>query len=108
MPSPLVWRGWLRHGLPLVLCLALASGVARTPGIGPRTLHLLWTTTFVALLALPALSLLGPSWSVPILPSPRRVWAPPPRDDGGRNPCRKQSAGHARAGGLIRIPATDG
>ena len=34
-----------------------------------RTLHLVWTTAFVLLLALPVLILLGPSWSVPILPA---------------------------------------
>ena len=51
----------------LVLCLALlVTWLARRGSA--RTLHLFWTTTFVALLALPALSLLGPSWSVPILP----------------------------------------
>ena len=52
----------------LVLCLALlVTWLARRGSA--RTLHLFWTTTFVALLALPALSLLGPSWSVPILPA---------------------------------------
>ena len=34
-----------------------------------RTLHLLWTTTFAVLLALPGVSLLGPSWVLPILPA---------------------------------------
>ena len=33
-----------------------------------RTLHLLWTATFLALFALPGLSLLAPSWELPILP----------------------------------------
>ena len=52
----------------VVFCLALAlAWLAR--GGSARTLHLLWTTAFVLLLALPALSLLGPSWSVPILPA---------------------------------------
>ncbi|MXW35093.1 MAG: M56 family metallopeptidase, partial [Chloroflexi bacterium] len=52
----------------LILCLALlVTWLARRGSA--RTLHLFWTTTFVALLALPALSLLGPSWSVPILPA---------------------------------------
>ena len=51
----------------LVLCLALAlAWFARRESA--RTLHLLWTTAFVFLLALPALSLLGPSWSVRVLP----------------------------------------
>ena len=51
----------------LVLCLALALAWLARRG-SARTLHLLWTTTFVVLLALPVLSLLGPSWTVPILP----------------------------------------
>lgn len=52
----------------LVLCLALALAWLARRG-SARTLHLLWTTTFVALLALPVLSLLGPSWTVPVLPA---------------------------------------
>ena len=53
----------------LVLCLALTlAWLARRRSA--RTLHLLWTTTFVVLLALPVVSLLGPSWPVPILPVP--------------------------------------
>lgn len=50
-----------------VLCLALGLAWLARRG-SARTLHLLWTTTFGVLLALPALSLLGPSWSVPVLP----------------------------------------
>ena len=51
----------------LVLCLALGlAWLARREAA--RTLHLLWTTAFVFLLALPVVSLLGPSWRVPILP----------------------------------------
>ena len=53
----------------VVLCLALALAWLARRG-SARTLHLLWTTAFVLLLALPVLSLLGPSWSVPILPAP--------------------------------------
>ena len=51
----------------LVMCLALALAWVARRG-SARTLHLFWTTAFVLLLALPVLSLLGPSWSVPILP----------------------------------------
>ena len=51
----------------LVLCLALLVAWLARRG-SARTLHLLWTTTFVVLLALPVVSLLGPSWSVPVLP----------------------------------------
>ncbi len=35
----------------------------------PRTLHLLWTTTFILVLVLPLLGLVGPSWNVPLLPA---------------------------------------
>ncbi|MDE2782431.1 MAG: M56 family metallopeptidase [Gemmatimonadota bacterium] len=35
----------------------------------PRTLHLLWTTTFVLVVALPLLGPIGPSWNVPLLPA---------------------------------------
>lgn len=50
-----------------VLLLALALAWLARRG-SARTLHLLWTTTFVVLLALPVVSLAGPSWPVPILP----------------------------------------
>lgn len=50
-----------------VLFLALALAWLARRG-SARTLHLLWTTTFVVLLALPVVSMLGPSWPVPILP----------------------------------------
>ncbi len=35
-----------------------------------RVSHVLWTTTFALLLALPVLSLSGPAWEVPLLPAP--------------------------------------
>ncbi len=47
--------------------LALAW-VARKGPAGVR--HLLWTMTFALLLGLPFLSLFGPSWQLPLLPSP--------------------------------------
>ena len=52
----------------LLLLLALALAWLGRRG-SPRTLHLLWTTTFALVLALPLLGLFGPSWNVPILPS---------------------------------------
>ncbi len=52
----------------LVLSIALALAWFARRG-SARTLHLLWTTTFAVLLALPGLSLLGPSWVLPILPA---------------------------------------
>ena len=55
-----------RATVVLFLALALAWFARRGSA---RTLHLLWTTAFSLLLALPALSLLGPSWTVPILPA---------------------------------------
>ena len=52
----------------LVLCSALAvAWFLRRDSA--RTLHLLWTTTFAVMLVLPGLSLLTPSWSLPILPA---------------------------------------
>ena len=53
----------------LLLLLALALAWLGRRG-SPRTLHLLWTTTFALVLALPLLSLLVPSWNVPILSAP--------------------------------------
>ena len=50
-----------------LLLLALALAWLGRHG-SPRTLHLLWTTTFVLVLALPLLSPIGPSWEVPLLP----------------------------------------
>ena len=51
----------------LAVALALAWLVRRRPA---RVRHLLWTTTFALLLGLPALSLFGPAWNVPLLPAP--------------------------------------
>lgn len=51
----------------LAVALALVWLVRRRPA---RVRHLLWTTTFALLLGLPALSLFGPAWEVPLLPAP--------------------------------------
>jgi hypothetical protein len=51
-----------------LLLLALALAWLGRRG-SPRTLHLLWTTTFVLVLVLPLLGLVGPSWNVPLLPA---------------------------------------
>ncbi len=51
-----------------LLLLALALAWLGRRG-SPRTLHLLWTTTFALVLALPLLGLVGPSWNVPLLPA---------------------------------------
>ncbi len=56
----------IRATILLSAALALAW-LARKGSAGVR--HLLWTMTFALLLGLPALTLLGPSWDVPILPS---------------------------------------
>ena len=53
----------------LLLLLALALGWLGRRG-SPGTLHLLWTTTFALVLALPLLGLFAPSWNVRILPAP--------------------------------------
>ncbi len=54
-----------------VTCLLLLALVLAWLGRrgSPRTLHLLWTTTFVLVLALPFLGPIGPSWKVPLLPA---------------------------------------
>ncbi|MDE2781990.1 MAG: hypothetical protein OXK77_03460 [Gemmatimonadota bacterium] len=52
----------------VVLSIALVLAWFARRG-SARTLHLLWTTTFAVLLALPGLSLLGPSWALPVLPA---------------------------------------
>ena len=52
----------------LVLSVALVLAWFARRGCA-KTLHLLWTTTFAVLLMLPVLSLLAPSWVLPILPA---------------------------------------
>ena len=75
-----------------VLCLALAlAWLARRGSV--RTLHLLWTTTFVVLLALPVASLVGPSWPVPILPV---------RDTNADEPSLEMTAEETSASGVER------
>ena len=71
----------------LVLSLALVLAWLARQG-SARTLHMLWTTTFVLLLALPALSLLGPSWALPILPA---------RDAGAELSALAEAAGEVSA-----------
>ncbi len=56
----------IRATILLSAALALAWLARKGPA---RVRHLLWTTTFALLLALPVLSLVGPSWEVPIIPS---------------------------------------
>ena len=90
----------------VVLCLALALAWLARRG-SARTLHLFWTTTFVLLLALPVLSLLGPSWPVSILPA-RDIAAEgaSPREVGGRSSDSGCSATDGRASGFVRALAT--
>ncbi|MXW09165.1 MAG: hypothetical protein F4X47_11915 [Gammaproteobacteria bacterium] len=52
----------------LVLSVALVLAWLARRG-SAKTLHLLWTTTFAVLLALPVMSLLAPAWVLPILPA---------------------------------------
>ena len=76
-----------------LLLLALALAWLGRRG-SPRTLHLLWTTTFALVLALPLLGSLGPSWEVPLLPAaaaePPPAASPafddPPIEDAGAAP----------------------
>lgn len=53
--------------------LGMALALAWLLRKGPATVrHHLWTLTFLLLLALPVLTLLGPSWDSPLLPFPDR------------------------------------
>lgn len=61
----------------VTVLLSAALALAWLSRKGPaRVRHLLWTMTFALLLLLPALSLVAPSWEVPVIPSARS--APPP------------------------------
>lgn len=65
----LLWTGPVELILEATLLLAvggLASVLARRRAAAMR--HLVWVSTFVGLLALPLLHVVGPSWSVPLLP----------------------------------------
>jgi len=57
----------VRGTVLLAVAVTLGWLVRRRPA---KVRHLLWTTTFALLLALPAVSLLGPAWEVPLLPAP--------------------------------------
>jgi len=69
----------VRATILLSAALALAWLTRKGPA---RIRHLLWTVTFALLLVLPVLSLLVPSWEVPIIPSkgsgPPAVVSPEP------------------------------
>lgn len=56
----------------IVFCIALVFAWLLRKGAATARHHL-WTLTFLLLLALPVLTLLGPSWDLPLLPSPDRV-----------------------------------
>lgn len=67
---------------------------------GPATArHHLWTLTFLLLLALPILTLLGPSWDLPLLPSSDRAQAVPVAEV-SFDPDQVDPARSARASGL--------
>ncbi|MDE2981518.1 MAG: 6-bladed beta-propeller [Gemmatimonadota bacterium] len=69
----------IRATILLSAALALAWLTRKGPA---RVRHLLWTMNFALLLSLPALSLLVPSWEVPVIPSkgsvPPAVVSPEP------------------------------
>ena len=72
----------VRVTILLSAALALAWLARKRPA---RIRHLLWTLTFALLLALPGLSLLGPSWEVPIIPSIGSAPQEAPPVDGAAN-----------------------
>ena len=84
---------FVRATILLSAALALAW-LARKGPAGVR--HLLWTMTFALLLGLPVLSLLGPSWEVPILPS---LSGTP------RQPPTEAVPVHGAPSGFITLPA---
>ncbi|WP_420633965.1 M56 family metallopeptidase [Candidatus Palauibacter sp.] len=88
-------------GLVIRATILLSAALALTwlARKGPaRVRHLLWTMTFGLLLGLPVLSLLGPSWEVPILPSSSSAPELPPA---------QAPPAQGAAGGFIVPPAPD-
>jgi len=95
----LAGRATILFGIALVFAWLLRKGAATVR-------HHLWTLTFLLLLALPVLTLLGPSWELPLLPSPDRLasvpvgeaafdagpFAPGPVDSGTFDPGRPVGA----------------
>lgn len=67
VPDSLSMPGLVIRATVLLSAALALAWLARKGSAGVR--HLLWTMTFALLLGLPVLSLLGPSWDVPILPS---------------------------------------
>ena len=63
-------RATVVFGMALALAWLLRKGSATAR-------HHLWTLTFLLLLALPVLTLLGPTWDLPLLPSPDRLASVP-------------------------------
>ena len=59
-----------RATIVLVVALTLAWLMRRAPAAAR---HELWTLAFVLLLALPVLTLIGPSWDLPLLPASDRA-----------------------------------
>lgn len=77
--------------------LGMALALAWLLRKGPATArHHLWTLTFLLLLALPMLTLLGPSWDLPLLPPPDRAQHVPvaevPLDPDRVDPARPAGA----------------
>ena len=81
-------RATVLFGMALALAWLLRKGSATAR-------HHLWTLTFLLLLALPVLTLLGPTWNLPLLPSPDRlatvVVAEPAFDAGSFDPASVDS-----------------
>ena len=65
--QPATASGLLLRGTILLLGAVLLSWGLRKGAAGTR--HLLWTATFVALLGLPVVTLVGVGWDLPVLPA---------------------------------------
>ena len=87
-----------RATIPLTAALALAWLARKGPA---AVRHLLWTMTFALLLGLPVLSLLGPSWEVPVLPSLGGAHPGPPL------PVEAVPVAGTTPGGFITLPSPE-
>ena len=96
VPDSLIMLGLVLRATVLLSAALALAWLARKGPAGVR--HLLWTMTFALLLALPVLSLLGPSWELPLLRSPSN--APP-------QPLPASAPVDVASDGLITLAAPD-
>lgn len=106
------WSGLLglasRATIVLAAALTLAWLIRRAPA---ATRHQLWTLAFVLLLALPVLTLIGPSWNLPLLPASDRAYGLPSVEASGEtllaNPAGSAAASKSSDAGATTSPVTE-